>query len=558
MKKALYSFALPLVLASSVLLGVGDTWEALVFSQASGSVTPILLPTGTAEPSVSVGSNPTLAAITPDATTALVSDLPDGNIYVLDLTQNPFVVTTTISGLNTPIGIAITPDGKRAVVAEQGNPPFIQSSVTILDLTTNPITVLSPPSPIMDPNFNRCLSVAITPDGNRALVTNQGTPPTFVDGSVSVIDLTTYSVSTPIMGLGQLFLVAITPDGQRALVADASKNVVHVLDLTSSPISQLPDIIGFNNPSGVAISRDGKRALISNQGTGPGTGSISLLDLTRTPIAMRTPLTGLGQPTGISFSPDGTQAVVSDQLANVAYIIDMTKNPIRIVKTIPGLNTPIGVAITPDQAPTASFTYVQKGSTFTFNASKSFSPVGEIASYSWDFGDQNTLVTDNPKVKYTYAVPFGSFKVTLTVTNTAGTSTAISTTFTGQTMSNHGGPSAQTDDTVTISSPSPMRLHRPAFFRGKVHFYPNKLELSTWWGRSLSRNVHRFEIFAWGEKIASIPSTNGRYKTFELPSEEYPHHFTNNFRLFLNDKYKIRAVDKLGNASPFKHLKTEQ
>ena len=67
----------------------------------------------------------------------------------------------------------------------------------------------------------------------------------------------------------------------------------------------------------------------------------------------------------------------------------------------------------------------------------------------WNFGDGNTLETSSPVVTHTYLFS-GIYTVTLTVTNSAGTSTTL--TFTGQTVSNNGGPSAQTSQTVQIFS----------------------------------------------------------------------------------------------------------
>ena len=76
----------------------------------------------------------------------------------------------------------------------------------------------------------------------------------------------------------------------------------------------------------------------------------------------------------------------------------------------------------------------------------STTPVGTIAAWAWDFGDSNTSTAQNPT--HVYAAG-GTYTVTLTVTNSAGTSTTQ--TFTGQTVSNNGGPSAMASQPVTVS-----------------------------------------------------------------------------------------------------------
>ena len=68
--------------------------------------------------------------------------------------------------------------------------------------------------------------------------------------------------------------------------------------------------------------------------------------------------------------------------------------------------------------------------------------------YAWNFGDGRTGLTTSPTVSHTYAAA-GTYTVTLTVTDSAGTSTTQ--VFTGQTMSRNGGPSAQRTKTVTIT-----------------------------------------------------------------------------------------------------------
>ena len=117
--------------------------------------------------------------------------------------------------------------------------------------------------------------------------------------------------------------------------------------------------------------------------------------------------------------------------------------------------SPYGISVTPDQAPTAAFTTSANGLTVFFDGSGSSSPVGTIATYKWDFGDGTLpITTTSPTISHTYGSG-GSFIATLTVTNTAGTSTA--TVFTGQMVTNYGQPRAETTHSVT-TSPSPYGI----------------------------------------------------------------------------------------------------
>ena len=104
--------------------------------------------------------------------------------------------------------------------------------------------------------------------------------------------------------------------------------------------------------------------------------------------------------------------------------------------------------MSPDQAPTASFTVAPAppGSATSFNGSASSAPQGTVATYAWVFGDGTTANTTTPTTTHTYSTS-GPFTATLTVTDSAGTSTTQ--VFTGQTVSNNGGPSALASLTFT-------------------------------------------------------------------------------------------------------------
>ena len=65
--------------------------------------------------------------------------------------------------------------------------------------------------------------VAITPDGKHAYVANPG------DGTVSVITTATGAVSAPITVGNRPYAVAITPDGKRVYVANDGDGTVSVI-----------------------------------------------------------------------------------------------------------------------------------------------------------------------------------------------------------------------------------------------------------------------------------------------------------------------------------------
>ena len=148
-------------------------------------------------------------------------------VSVIDTVTNNVVAKIPV-GLS-PFDIAITPDGARAYVANQG----ISNFVSVIDIATNSVVETIP-------GGRTPVGVAITPDGTRAYVTND------FSNTVSVIDAATNTVVATIpVGIAP-FGVAITPDGTRAYVANAGSNTVSVIStatntvVTAVPVAPVP------------------------------------------------------------------------------------------------------------------------------------------------------------------------------------------------------------------------------------------------------------------------------------------------------------------------------
>ena len=311
---------------------------------------------------------------------------------------------------------------------------------------------------------------------------------TGLSNSVAAINLANKSVSTVNIGVGSSFL-AITPDSSQVWVGrTAGGNTLFIINTANNSVSSMT--VG-TNPSGIAITSDNTQVWEANSG-------------------------------------DNTIGIVNRA----------TQSVIQTLVLLPG-SLPVGMAITPDQAPTARFTETVNGQTITFDGSSSTSPYGGIATYAWNFGDGTTQTTTTPQVSHTYSGN-GTFTVTLTVTNTQGTSTIQ--TFTGQTVSNNGAPSATTSQQVTIAFAVSSFKGKPKIIRKD-----KKLLLKTRWTQSADPTVARYKIFAHKKKIESISVNEKRKHTIRLHPQHSPRkHLSHKYKRYLEHKYSIRAVNVNG------------
>jgi uncharacterized protein (TIGR03437 family) len=303
--------------------------RAYVANFGSNSVTVIDTSSNTVIYTIAVGTQPNGIAITPDGTRAYVAN-GGGDVWVLATSNNAVLAKVMVGGY--PSGIAITPDGTRAYVTRDN-----ANSVWVIDTSSNTVTariaVGTAPG-----------GVAITPDGTRAYVTNVGG--VAGGGSVSVIDTSSNTVTATVSVPGPVG-VAITPDGTRAYVASPS-GPLSVIDTSSNSVVATVAVPSIeDSPFNVAITPDGTRVYVVTFGFG-GNGPVNVIDTSSNTV---TTTVGVGTgPSGIAITADGTRAYVAiatNTTGNgpgAVSVIDTSSN--TVVATVPVGSTPLGVAIT--------------------------------------------------------------------------------------------------------------------------------------------------------------------------------------------------------------------
>src|SRR5215813_7056169 len=209
--------------------------ETMINAQFSNTVSVIDTATNTVVATVPVGVRPIGVAITPDGTHAYVANRISGGVSVIDTATNTVVATVPVRD---PFGVAITPDGTHAYVTNN-IPCCFLGTVSVIDTATNTVVATVPVGRETSPR-----GVAITPDGTHAYVTYQF--PTIV----SVIDTATNTVVATVRFVPGARGVAITPDGTHAYVAGVGG--VAVIDTATNTVVAIVPVLG--ELFGVAIT----------------------------------------------------------------------------------------------------------------------------------------------------------------------------------------------------------------------------------------------------------------------------------------------------------------
>jgi DNA-binding beta-propeller fold protein YncE len=254
-------------------------------------------------------------------------------------------------------GKAVLIDGVNSVPA---NPPA--DSVTVIDLNVTPpkvIAEIQAPASVVGPPS----SVAIARDESFALVTGAtkidpaDPKKTVPDDKLSVIDL---KASPPKIS-GQLQAgkgaagVSINRAGTLALVANRSEGTVSVFSIagnTLTPVGKINLGDDKSGPSHVAITPDGKTALVTRDGDNKI--SVLSIDGTKVEYTKRDMSAGL-RPYGLGIHPNGKVAVVANigpgsGDADTISLIDLEAKPARVVYTVTVGQTPEGITLSPDGA----------------------------------------------------------------------------------------------------------------------------------------------------------------------------------------------------------------
>jgi YVTN family beta-propeller protein len=142
-------------------------------------------------------------------------------------------VTATIPVGTYPEGVAVTPDGSKVYVTNDGS-----NSVSVIATATNTVTTTITVG-------TAPFGVAVTPDGSKVYVTNAKR---LGPGTVSVIATATNTVTATIAVGVTPGGVAVTPDGSKVYVANFNSKSVSVIATATNTVTTTVTDPSFNFP----------------------------------------------------------------------------------------------------------------------------------------------------------------------------------------------------------------------------------------------------------------------------------------------------------------------
>ena len=294
------------------------------------------------EAPASVVGPPMSVAIAPDESIALVSaamrlagdrQVPDNKISVVDLRSNPPRVIATLQAGAGVAGISINRAGTLALAANRSEGTV--SVFTINGRTVTPAGKLAVGEEKSGPSH-----VAITPDGKTALVTRDG------DNRISVLSIDGTNVQYTKRDLypGQRpYGIDVCAPGSIAVVANigagqGDADTISVIDLEASPPRVIDTLTVGQTPEGIACSPNGRKVAVvvmsgSNKPQGSpfyrANGRVVLFNVEGKKLTPAGEADTGSWSQGAAFSPDGRKLLVQNMVQKNISVYDVGSSSVR-------------------------------------------------------------------------------------------------------------------------------------------------------------------------------------------------------------------------------------
>lgn len=243
---------------------------------------------------------------------------PPDSLVVIDAAQSPPAIVATLEGIEhtvqgPPQAVAITPDGKLAIVAAptrydyDAKKELLDNFLQVVDLESSPPKLLAKVDVGAHAN-----GLTVNRDGTLLLAAAH-------DGTVKVLAISGKELKLldqVKVGEKRLSGIAFTPDGKAALVALRDENGAAVLGVDGTTVTLTKERLSTGvNPYAVDVSSDGRWAIVGNTGVGgrivDDADVVTLVDVSKRPFRTVQQISVPATPEGVAISPDGKWIAVS-------------------------------------------------------------------------------------------------------------------------------------------------------------------------------------------------------------------------------------------------------
>jgi YVTN family beta-propeller protein len=237
-----------------------------------------------------------------DAATLVVANKSDATVDLVDLATGRSVATLPTG--KGPHEVAVSPDGRLAVVSDYGPRGEDGSTLTVIDVAAAKVLRTVGLGRHRRPHGMAWISereLAVTTEGTAHLLV--------VDPHAGTV---TKEIET---GQRVSHMVAVAADGRRAFVANIGSGNVTAVDLAAG--AKLRDIPTGDGAEGIALSPGGRELWVGNRAAD----TLSVLDPQSLEVVATVPCPGF--PIRVAVTPDGSRALVSAARSGEVVVFDV-------------------------------------------------------------------------------------------------------------------------------------------------------------------------------------------------------------------------------------------
>ena len=275
----------------------GNGTYAVVAESLTGHVALINISDNTLFQEILVGTNPSMVAVTPDGSTAYVTNYGNNTVCAINLNSSSGFITSTVPVGNGPVGIYIT-----------DNAVFVTN---YKDDTWSYLTIGSPPINVNSWGAGPISIVAGT-NATNVYVANSRSNTVNVFQSVSG----TYGLTATITTGSYPDALLLVPNSTTLYVANANDNSISVIDTSSNRVVTTIALPPSGHPNGLALTPDNSTLMVINSPFG----GISYIRISNNSVLQ-----------SLSMGSDLEQAYLSSDYK--AYVTDYNVNAVYEVIT---------------------------------------------------------------------------------------------------------------------------------------------------------------------------------------------------------------------------------